>query len=149
MLENNTLATEHVKNYMTAGNSVITIRSTVTGARYTYRIRSTKEYRDKPNRLLFVSVLTGSDNENSYTYIGAICQGGHFRLTEKSQMPMEATPVTAFHWFMKHVWTNTLPATCEVFHSGRCGRCGKRLTVPESIITGLGPHCATLSNYAT
>jgi hypothetical protein len=27
-------------------------------------------------------------------------------------------------------------------HAGRCGRCGKTLTVPESKATGLGPDCA-------
>jgi hypothetical protein len=29
----------------------------------------------------------------------------------------------------------------EVWHEGRCGACGRRLTVPESIERGLGPEC--------
>jgi hypothetical protein len=32
---------------------------------------------------------------------------------------------------------------CEVYHEGRCGRCNRKLTVPESIETGLGPECAS------
>jgi len=28
------------------------------------------------------------------------------------------------------------------YHEGRCGRCARRLTVPESIINGIGPECA-------
>lgn len=28
------------------------------------------------------------------------------------------------------------------YHEGRCGRCARRLTVPESIINGIGPDCA-------
>jgi hypothetical protein len=27
------------------------------------------------------------------------------------------------------------------YHEGRCGRCARRLTVPESIVNGLGPVC--------
>ena len=32
--------------------------------------------------------------------------------------------------------------TVRALHSGCCGRCGRKLTVPESIDTGLGPVCA-------
>jgi len=28
-----------------------------------------------------------------------------------------------------------------VFHEGACGRCGRTLTVPESIASGFGPEC--------
>lgn len=35
-----------------------------------------------------------------------------------------------------------LPSQIEVWHEGRCGACGRRLTVPESIANGLGPVCA-------
>jgi hypothetical protein len=29
----------------------------------------------------------------------------------------------------------------ELWHEGRCGKCGRALTVPESIESGLGPVC--------
>tara|TARA_R110002096_G_scaffold84290_4_gene194649 strand:+ start:14 stop:667 length:654 start_codon:yes stop_codon:yes gene_type:complete len=31
----------------------------------------------------------------------------------------------------------------EIWHEGKCSRCGRKLTVPSSIATGLGPVCAT------
>jgi hypothetical protein len=34
-----------------------------------------------------------------------------------------------------------LGATLEFWHEGRCGRCGRRLTVPDSIASGYGPEC--------
>lgn len=43
-------------------------------------------------------------------------------------------------WFGKTAGQD-LPE-CEVWHEGRCGRCGRKLTVPESIETGIGPDCA-------
>jgi hypothetical protein len=36
---------------------------------------------------------------------------------------------------------NTLPDFVEVWHEGFCGKCGKRLTVPNSIEIGIGPDC--------
>jgi hypothetical protein len=31
-----------------------------------------------------------------------------------------------------------------VWHEGSCARCGKKLTVPESIESGFGPECVKL-----
>lgn len=36
----------------------------------------------------------------------------------------------------------TLASKADIRHEGRCGRCGRALTRPESIDTGLGPDCA-------
>ena len=47
-------------------------------------------------------------------------------------------------WLMARLQSGKgLPETVEVWHEGRCCRCARRLTVPESIILGLGPACAT------
>ena len=35
-----------------------------------------------------------------------------------------------------------LPPALEVWHEGRCGRCGRKLTTPQSVETGFGPVCA-------
>lgn len=37
---------------------------------------------------------------------------------------------------------NNLPQKMAVYHSGRCGSCGRELTTPESIRRGLGKKCA-------
>jgi hypothetical protein len=37
---------------------------------------------------------------------------------------------------------NDLPNIVEVHHNGHCARCGRMLTVPESLYTGFGPDCA-------
>jgi hypothetical protein len=41
------------------------------------------------------------------------------------------------------VWKNQeLPGGYKIHHEGRCGKCGRLLTVPESVETGIGPECA-------
>ena len=36
---------------------------------------------------------------------------------------------------------NTLQDFVEIWHEGKCGKCGRPLTVPSSIENGLGPSC--------
>ena len=48
---------------------------------------------------------------------------------------------------MRCVWVlawqgAALPEGYEARHEGRCARCGRALTVPESIDSGFGPECA-------
>ena len=44
-----------------------------------------------------------------------------------------------FRWLMNHL--DSLPSTVHVLHVGKCSRCGRKLTDPESIRYGLGPEC--------
>ena len=61
----------------------------------------------------------------------------HIRYDDHRQM--------GFAWLWRRITSNTaLPPKAEVWHEGSCGRCGRKLTVPESIENGLGPVCAGL-----
>jgi hypothetical protein len=44
--------------------------------------------------------------------------------------------------------TGVLGRLLEVWHEGRCGRCGRALTVPESVERGIGPECWELRRAA-
>jgi len=123
--------------FMLAGKSFFTLRSTKTGTRYTYRVMQAERGG------WFVSLLNGPDNWNNYQYIGFIGQQDRkFRTTGKSTLPATAEPVRAFAWTFGRLVAGQLIDGCEVWHAGKCGRCGRKLTVPESIATGLGPECA-------
>lgn len=120
--------------YILAGQATFTVRSIVTGDRFTFKVTKT----DGPNPVHFVKVLTGPDNESHYEYLGTLFGDGMFRVTRRSRMTDQAPCARAFGWLSTH-WEN---AKAEVWHEGVCGRCGRRLTVPESIESGLGPTCA-------
>lgn len=64
--------------------------------------------------------------------------GGQLRLTKASKMNAESAPVKAMQFALAHPEAPGL----QIFHEGRCGRCGRVLTVPESVETGFGPECA-------
>jgi hypothetical protein len=120
--------------FATAGKAIFTIQSGKTGARYTYRINKAED-----KDVWFVSTLTGPCNTSDYTYIGMIGTSGQFYRTKGSKVTEDAPSFKAFDWFWKRV--ENLPEVVSVYHEGRCGRCGRTLTVPESIESGFGPEC--------
>jgi hypothetical protein len=122
--------------FFSGGNALFTV-SNPQGTRYTFRIR-----KPKPDMPFFVSLLTGPDNESSYTYLGIyVPQIQAIRLTSKSRYTEDSLPVKVLRWAVK---LPKLPEGYAIQHEGRCCRCGRTLTVPESIDAGIGPECAGL-----
>lgn len=139
------------KNFITAGNATFTLEIPHDWAyshnckpHYTFKVRK-KEGRDG-QPIFFVSILSGPDNESDYRYIGLLTISGQVRTTAKSALQSDSIPVRLLNRTLALIWngdlTNLVEAGFKVHHEGRCGRCGRKLTVPESIETGLGPECA-------
>ena len=128
-----------------AGNATITLRSTASGDRFTFKIRRAKGAGDP---CWFVSLLTGPNNESDFAYIGIIRngwgnKGPRFQTTQKSKVTADAKPCKAITWAIGALWERgEIPGTLEIWHEGSCCRCGRTLTVPESLASGLGPECA-------
>lgn len=124
-----------------AGNAIITLESLKSGAHYTYKIQQAtdKESGEAKPGMFFVKLLTsGSADEGEFTYIGMVMKAV-FRLTKASKTSTEAPSVKAFAFFMS---LQELHPALVIRHEGRCGRCNRTLTVPESIDRGIGPDCA-------
>jgi hypothetical protein len=122
------------KDFILAGNAYFTIRSEVTGNRFTYRVKKADD-----SEIWFVSVLSGPNNTSDYIYLGLINKDLDFMRTKGSKISVDAPSFKAFKWFWGKIWD--LPSSVSVFHEGRCGRCGRMLTVPESVESGFGPEC--------
>jgi len=126
------------ERFLTAGRAIFTV-SNPKGERYTYRISKKDTERGS---IYFGSLLTGSDNESDYTYMGLVT-GDTVRTTAKSAYPATSKPVAVLGWALQVVnGKRTLPEGYAIHHEGRCGRCGRTLTVPESVESGIGPECA-------
>ena len=129
---------QSAKAYILAGNARVTLVSSKTGARFTYRVRLGKDD-GAPH---FVSLLNGSDNESDYCFLGTVFTGTNYVHGRKSRIGREAPSAKAFAWAWTYLAKGELPPGCEVCHEGTCGRCGRSLTVPESVAAGIGPECA-------
>lgn len=132
----------HARAFALAGNARLTLVSAKTGTRFTFRIRKPEEQRG--DVAYFVSLLNGPDNESSFAYLGTLrsSQAGiRFERGKRSKIGPDAPSGLAFSWFWKLLMQGQLHPRLELWHEGRCGRCGRPLTVPSSIASGLGPEC--------
>jgi hypothetical protein len=141
--------------FILAGNATVTLRSMKTNLRFTYQIRQPKPKDDgRPtDTVRFVGLLSGPANETDYAYLGVLTlgpSGWSFRRTAKSRISEDAPGHVAFAFFAKSLFAAqpSLHPMMEVWHEGRCGRCGRKLTVPESIANGIGPECAAKVGFA-
>ena len=124
--------------FFAAGNSTFTV-SNNKGEHYTFKIMKAEQWEK-----WFVRLLTGPDNESSYTYLGKF-ENNRLEMTAKSKMLPDSKPVQVFNWAIKQVNDRKpLPDGYAIQHCGKCGRCGRKLTVPSSIESGFGPECITL-----
>lgn len=131
------LENKEALQFIFAGKSLVTFVNTKTGNRFTFKIKSTKD-----SNLYFISVLTSPE---IYTYIGTAVEG-LFRHGRKSAISSSAQSVKVFEFVLNKLKLLSLPDFIEVWHEGKCGKCGRTLTVPSSIQSGIGPECAkTLS----
>jgi hypothetical protein len=134
---------DDVKSYILAGHATVTLTSQRTQCRYTFKVSQAKDRETgEPKDFWFVGLLAGPDNESDYQYMGLLDAQRGFRLTAKSRMTTEAKPVKGFDYMWRHVAAGQMPPAMEIRHEGACGRCGRKLTVPSSIDSGIGPECA-------
>jgi hypothetical protein len=121
--------------FMFAGNATVTLRSARTGQRFTYKVTAHKEKADWH----WVALLTGPDNEGDFLPLGYF-RGPDFCRNKKTAA--DAPSAVAMQFLADCLKKNQLHPQLEVYHEGRCGACNRKLTVPESILTGLGPECS-------
>lgn len=131
---------EDAKAFALAGNAIITLQSLRTNTHFTYRVRQAtdKETNEPQAGRYFVSLLTnGSADEGTFHYLGMI-RDGAFAATKATNGRENSPSFKAFSFFFH---AKQLHPELVVRHEGRCGRCGRTLTVPESIDAGIGPEC--------
>ena len=131
------------KQFASAGNATITLESLKSGSHFTYKVREKESTSPNGGTVHFVSLLSGADNENDYRYLGLIREG-RFVLTKNSKVGIDAPSFKAFNYFWNFDHGDVIPPQLVIRHEGRCGRCGRTLTVPSSIDLGIGPECAAL-----
>lgn len=133
---------ESIARFMYAGNATFTIVSLKTGTRFTYKVKKAKNPSVNAE-IFFVGLLRGPSNEDDYAYMGCIRNREKFYTSDKSRITDSAPSMIAFKWLVNEMGkSGNMNPQLQVWHEGRCCRCGRKLTVPESVESGLGPECA-------
>jgi len=126
------ISNDKAVSYILGGKSFVTFQNPLTENRFTYKVA-----KHKVDDIYFVHVLT---NPEVYMFLGTIRNYG-FRYSNKSKINRDAKSVIVFDYVFHHLIMETLNSTIEIFHDGRCSKCGRQLTDPESVEYGLGPYC--------
>lgn len=133
------------KNFLLAGDAIFTIQEP-DGTHHTFRLEKV-EANDRWPESYFCKVLTGPDNTSDYTYFGKLDRfTGQVVTTAKSAKWKGTRKEAVLNRVLARIWCDDHDAYTRhgwsVHHEGRCGRCGRLLTVPESVESGIGPECA-------
>lgn len=130
-------------DFVLAGKATFTVANP-TGEHLTFRVRRSEPRDGYARPAYWAYLLTGPDNEQDYTYVGRIDdETGRVMLTNASRYDADSRPVRVLQWAIRVIARKqSLPAGYAILHDGRCGRCGRTLTTPGSIETGIGPECA-------
>ncbi len=133
------------KAFLLAGKAHFTAENLTTGLRFTFRTTRVdpEEGSKYQTPAWFAGLLTGPDNEHHYDYLGMVRpEGLALRLTKGSKRAEGDQAVRVLRWVLGLVENGkAVPEGYAVHHEGKCGRCGRLLTVPSSIAAGIGPEC--------
>lgn len=132
-MKGNKLPHTKALDFILAGKSIFTFLNPKTENRFTFKVK-----KHKTDDVFFVSVLT---NPDVYQFIGSIKAKSFFH-SKKSKISKDSQSVKVFDYVFSALSRNTLSEFIEIWHEGKCAKCGRTLTVPASIESGFGPECS-------
>lgn len=140
------------QQFILAGHSIFTIEEP-TGLHHTYLVQYVEANGNFPASYL-VKFLSGPDNMSDYTYLGKLDDFyGVVMTTAKSKHYEGTRKLKLLNRVLCRIWGNEgaviEAAGYKVHHEGKCGRCGRTLTVPSSVESGFGPECGQIFGIET
>lgn len=129
----NLLQAINLPTLLLAGNATLTFESKTTGKYFTFNVREKKKvHNEDPSEYVVIckDKTIGHLAGMQFIYHPAVLYG----------QESEAQKVMAWIWkhLIKPDWLNK---NVNIYHVGKCVRCGRQLTTPESVLTGIGPEC--------
>lgn len=146
MQNNQLISIEAIKQHVFGGSIIFTVHNTDADTHFTYKVIKAKK-----SDVYWVHVLTMKDNMNkkSYKFIGAVSEAEGYKYSADSYIKEQSKSNQVAIWFFKWLFNGYLiekyPGV-KVYKSSFCSRCTRLLTVPESIIRGMGDCCFATSS---
>jgi hypothetical protein len=132
--------------FICAGNSAFTLLSEKSGNKYSYRVKKAK-HSTEDHPPLFVYIMNGRAKLQAYDHIGTIFTSPTDlsfvweRVFQPRRSMVMLPALHAFQYAFNALRVCKMPVNCQIWQSGRCGRCNRILTNPASILTGFGEEC--------
>jgi len=138
-MSNYSISAENLKHFINnegkkLNGAPFTIRSKKSGKDYTFKI---SQVPFKDNNYIHIKVETEYLN---FKYMGWYRDG---KIINK-KLEVDTPASQAVSWFLRQMFSNNfdnLNQSVDIFHLGKCLKCGKTLTDSNSIEVGFGPVC--------
>jgi hypothetical protein len=121
---------------ITTHNGILTVVNKKTNGHRTFQIKTAKNGPLKGKRI--VSMLIGPNNEQDYLGLGFVQDNGFVNVWNKHKGTVYEKTLEV----LNHLNDDKLPL--EVLFETTCRACNRKLTNPESIISGIGPECGKI-----
>lgn len=131
MIESGIVKHDVALDHIFGGKSYVTFLNSESGNRFTFKVVA-------KDNIFFVNVLTSPD---VYTYVG-FYDGKNYMHSKKTKISIDSQSIRTFNYVINKLRLGKLSDFIEIYNDGKCSKCGKRLTTPESIVRGIGPECA-------
>lgn len=131
-----TATTETASFNLGTHNGTLTAENVATGEWRTFQIKTQPEDANFAPGERIAYLLTGADNENDFTGFAFVKDDGRLFVWKKKR----GTIFDAYAKMLER--PERYAKTVRFFFQGRCRRCNRKLTTPESVSAGIGPICA-------
>ena len=130
------LSGDAIREYIYGGKGVVTLKSP-TGVHHTYLFSRPRNEDTFPSDVLFVYAV---HEGHKLFYVGMV-ENDRFRLTHNSRFLIHTPIVKGAQYIMRMMRSPKSPTKMTLYHQGMCAVCGRPLTNPKSIESGIGPKC--------
>lgn len=129
-VDNNTIL-----EFLLGGKCECVILNKKSGNKFNFRLSLAKD-----SKSMYFIYTTINGVSNAYAGFVRVENGAYvYKQGTKGLMSEDDMPIKALMYVLKH--HDKLHSDVEVLHVGKCARCGRKLTNPDSIHSGLGPEC--------
>ena len=123
-------------------NGCHTLQNRTSQEHRTFRIKTVRKGNLQGQRI--IGLLTGPDNTSCYTPFGFVTDKG----ISVWQRKLGRDKRSAYEWYAIMLWEIVVKQNPEWtikythMNEATCCRCNRKLTRPDSILSGIGPECA-------
>ena len=132
----NIVQREYCLPFIFGGCAELSIMNVETKNKFSYKIQKSKQ-----DNLYFVHIISP---HGMTRYAGVIVYKNNkyeFHKGKNGTISQSNLSIIALVYTINHLLNNTLSNKVIIYHNGRCGICGRRLTDMQSIQRGFGKYC--------
>ena len=149
------ISNDKALEFMLAGCSEFIMKSGKTGHKLRYKLdkKLSTQMKNSDGSLGgdYIYWLNTAESNGTFVYAGVLffdnkTKQFKFGKGARGNLNYNDVRVKSILYVLNRLYKGETSVNVEIYHVGKCGRCGKRLTDPESIERGLGPMCAKASH---